>query len=534
MNKNELNVLHIGELGVEKELFRGKKVLPKKLPEVEVHHAQETTVDCLQAHQVKETIKRFGYGELFKDVRKCSEVVKSLAKTDQDLAVVVMVINSLGAAEVIQDYGSKYLKHKYLEKLRSGDLLSCFALTSESAGSDATNQVDVAIRNSRGEYRLNFAKRYITLAPIADLAVVAAMLDGEMTQFLIDLSLPGVTVERHQPLSAGFPNGSIIGVDVIVPHTHVIGDVGKGWPNFVEALLKGRGVSLPALSAGIAEHTRDYVLSYSALRKQFKLPINKFEGIIEKQAEIVGLTAIIDSLRRLSLDQVANKIYSPVMGSIAKYWTTELSRTVVNHGMDILGGKGIQMGPLNRLGKAYMNIPIGITVEGANTMTRSLMIYGQGAMRCHFSLFNEYAAIGSGDHLKLGGELFKHAIFNLKTLFFGDKLGKKFYFISERCLMKYRENLKRKEHVSGLLADMLSVLVMRHAVLSSNLRKDVEKWSIQYLEHLFSTSYNKLIRHSKLLKLKMNRPYPDFNLGKSIVDHYKKVDVEIEVDKFTI
>ncbi len=334
-----------------------------------------------------------------------SQVVTKLSTRNSALSVTVMVPNSLGPAELLLHYGTDEQKNHYLPRLATGEEIPAFALTSPWAGSDAAAIPDSGIV-CKGEWqgrevlgmRVTWDKRYITLAPVCTLLGLAFRLydpdgllgdkkDLGITCALVPASHPGVeTGRRHFPLDAMFMNGPTRGTDVFMPLEFIIGGAamaGQGWRMLMECLAAGRSISLPSSFTGMAKMTARAVGAYCLVRNQFRTPIGKFEGIEEALARIGGNTYLIDAARSMTAIAVDLGEKPSVVSAIVKYHLTERGRAVVNDGMDIIGGKGICLGPQNFLGRAYQQIPVGITVEGANILTRSLIIFGQGAIRCH-------------------------------------------------------------------------------------------------------------------------------------------------------
>lgn len=457
------------------------------------------------------------YGGLGFSAMAHSEVVTKLATRSVTGAVSVMVPNSLGPAELLLHYGTKEQKDYYLPRLAVGEEIPCFALTGPSAGSDAGAMPDVGIV-CMGDYngeqvlgmRVTWEKRYITLGPIATILGLAfkaydpdkLLGDDEelgITCALIPTSTPGVEIgRRHFPLNQAFMNGPNSGKDVFVPMEWVIGGqpmVGQGWRMLMESLSVGRGISLPSNGVASGKAVARFVGAYSRVRRQFNLPIGKFEGIEEALGRIAGLTYTMDAGRRLTCAALDQGEKPSVVSAILKYYNTEGMRTVVNDGMDIIGGKGICMGPNNFLARPYQAIPVGITVEGANILTRSLIIFGQGAIRCHpwlmdeitaASLPNKQEALENFDEALMGHV--GYAIQNgARSLFHGltkgvfanspvDGPNAKYYrrlarmsaaysFLADFAMLFLGGGLKRKEMLSGRFADGLMHMYMASAVL---------------------------------------------------------------------
>ncbi len=345
------------------------------------------------------------YGGLGFSAYAHSQVIQKLSTRCSAAAVSVMVPNSLGPAELLLHYGTEEQKNHYLPRLARGEEIPCFALTNPFAGSDAASITDTGVvckamwkgRETLG-FRITWRKRYITLAPIATvigLAFRAVDPDGLLDQgdepgitcVLIPREHPGVRIgRRHWPLNAVFQNGPIEGDDVFVPMEMIIGgreQVGAGWRMLMECLAAGRAISLPSSNVGMSKLAVGMVGAYVAIRRQFNQPIGAFEGVQEALARMAGHLYATDSVRRLAAAALDKGENPSVVSAIAKYHVTERARIIVNDGMDVIGGKGVCMGPGNFLARAYQQIPVAITVEGANIMTRTLIIYGQGAIRCH-------------------------------------------------------------------------------------------------------------------------------------------------------
>ena len=457
------------------------------------------------------------YGGLGFSAMAHSEVVTKLGTRSVTGAVSVMVPNSLGPAELLLHYGTEEQKNHYLPRLAVGEELPCFALTGPSAGSDAGSMPDFGIV-CRGEYngeqvlgmRVTWQKRYITLGPVATLLGLAFKAydpdkllgdteDLGITCALIPTDTAGVEIgRRHFPLNQAFMNGPNSGDDVFIPMEWVIGGqpmVGQGWRMLMESLSVGRGISLPSNGVASGKTVSRYVGAYARVRKQFNMPIGKFEGIEEALGRIAGLTYTMDAGRRLTCAALDQGEKPSVVSAILKYYNTESMRTVINDGMDIIGGKGICMGPSNFLGRGYQAIPVGITVEGANILTRSLIIFGQGAIRCHPWLMAEITAASLPDKREalenfdeaLTGHI-GYAIQNgARSLFHGLSKGAfadspiegpnaKYYrrlsrmsaaysFLADFAMLFLGGGLKRKEMLSGRFADGLMHMYMASAVL---------------------------------------------------------------------
>jgi acyl-CoA dehydrogenase len=348
-----------------------------------------------------------------------SQVVLKVASRSPAAAVTVMVPNSLGPAELLLRYGTEEQRDHYLPRLAAGQEIPCFALTAPEAGSDAASIPDrgvVCYGESNGQkvlgMRLTWEKRYITLAPVATLLGLAFRLydpghligdreDVGITLALIPANTPGVQIgRRHFPAGQSFQNGPTSGKDVFVPIDTIIGGparAGLGWRMLMDCLAAGRAISLPALGTGAAMFCARYAGAYARIRRQFGLAIGRFEGIEEPLSRIAGHAYALDAARRMTASALDAGEQPSVLSAILKYNATERMRLVLNDAMDIHGGRGIMDGPRNYLFGTYMSVPVAITVEGANILTRSLMIFGQGSLRCHPWLLKEMEAASLPD-----------------------------------------------------------------------------------------------------------------------------------------
>ncbi|WP_406672544.1 acyl-CoA dehydrogenase, partial [Natronospira sp.] len=457
------------------------------------------------------------YGGLGFSALAHSSVVMKVASRSPSAGVTVMVPNSLGPGELLLHYGTDKQKDYYLPRLAKGEEIPCFALTGPHAGSDAGAIPDTGIV-CKGEhngkevlgFRLNWDKRYITLAPVATLLGVAFKAydpDGLLgdkkslgiTLALIPTDTPGVEIgDRHFPLNASFQNGPTRGKDVFIPMEYLIGDqeyIGEGWRMLMNCLSVGRAISLPALGTGAGKLSSRATGAYARVRKQFKTPIGKFEGVEEGLARIGAYTYRMEAMRRMTAGALDLGEKPSVLSAILKYHCTEGMRQVVGDAMDIHGGKGVMMGPGNYLARTYQSIPISITVEGANILTRSLMIFGQGAIRCHPYLLKEMECVGMEDEeqavRKFDRALFSHVGFTISNavrafvtgltrgLFIRtpeagevsryyrqfSRMSAAFAFSADVTLLLLGGELKRKERLSARFGDVLSHLYMGSSML---------------------------------------------------------------------
>ena len=446
-----------------------------------------------------------------------SEILAKVAGVSATVVSTISVPNALGPAELLLAYGTEKQKNDYLPKLANGREIPCFALTSAQAGSDAAAILDTGIiceDQFQGEQilgiRLNWNKRYITLAPIATLIALAFKLYDPnhllgdtpslgITLALIPAHTPGIIRgDRHFPLNIPFQNGPIEGHNVFIPLDWIIGGkrmLGQGWRMLIECLSAGRAISLPSASAGSAKAITLATTAYARIRRQFNTPIGEFEGIQEILARMGGNLYIIEAARSLSVGELDQGCKSAVAAAIVKYHVTEKGRAIITDAMDVHGGKGICMGPHNYIARAYQACPIAVTVEGANIVTRCLMIYGQGAIRCHPYVLAQMRAAHINDQRaalkQFDAALTGHIGFFLsnivRTAWLG--LSRAYFvsvpnvkqlrhymrqlsrfsailsFISDFSMLVFGSNLKNKERMSARLGDIFSLLYLSSAVI---------------------------------------------------------------------
>lgn len=562
INWKEFLSLEKDKLTDEEQTFISKKVIPllKKIDNQKIDENKdlnEDTWNYLKKEKFFSFIIPKEYGGLGFSAKANSTIVAMIASVSSTLAVTVMVPNSLGPAELLLKYGTDKQKEKWLKNLATGKDIPCFGLTSEQAGSDAGSLVDYGkvikkkVNNKEKiGIELTFNKRYITLAPVATVMGVAFKLidpdnilgDNEnlgITLALIPTNKKGIdNSHRHNPMNLSFMNGPISGNKVFIEMDEIIGgenEIGKGWNMLVECLSAGRGISLPALSGAIAQNCVRTTTAYSLIREQFNSPIYQFEGIKESLLKIITNNHIINATRELTNKGLDLGNNASVISAITKYHTTEMARESLQETMDILGGKAIIQGDLNPISDAYKGIPVAITVEGANILTRYLMIFGQGSIRCHEFLLDEIKAINHEDK-EQGKEDFHYLFLNhvkstssksitsllssLTLLFLNpapkskfsneikqiNQLSRALNIISDITLLDLGGKLKYKEYLSSRLGDVLSNLFMATAVIFNNKdNKDIElsKYAIETL------LYN---AHKSLSDFLNNYP----SLGKSI------------------
>lgn len=579
MSDTEQEALEAGDTWWEADLFKGapdwKKWLALPMPTLsaaeEAFLENQTETFCrmiydwdivhidkdLQpaAWQYLKDEKFFGmiipeeYGGLGFSALAHSTIVTKIATRSPSAAVTAMVPNSLGPAELLMKYGTEEQRQHYLPRLASGQDIPCFALTGPEAGSDAGAMTDTGIV-CMGEFEgrqclglsVTWNKRYITLAPVATvLGLAFKMFDPEhllsdieergITVALIPTSHPGVQIgHRHFPMGMTFMNGPTRGDKVFIPLDWIIGGVeraGQGWRMLVECLSEGRAISLPALGTATGKLSYRLTGAYARIRSQFNLAIGNFEGVEEALARIAGHTYQLEAARIVTAGAVDKHIKPAVVSAIAKYHMTEKSRLVIQDAMDIHGGRGLIMGKMNYLAHAYMSMPIGITVEGANILTRNLMIFGQGAVRCHPFITREMLAAKNPDEAAglrdFDSLIFRHIGYGIsnfvRTLTLGlsgglsasrpvddatgpcyqqlTRMSSALALISDISMLMFGGELKRKERLSARLGDVLSQLYLASTVLryyEGNGRKALDlpyvRWNVELALWHCQTAFN--------------------------------------------
>ncbi len=540
LSKTEEEALNAGDTWIEKDIFRGTPDWEKlasistSLTEEEqsfLNHETETLCALLNEWEIGLAYDLppevwtylkdngfFGlvisktYGGKGFSARAHSDIVSKIASRSPAAAVTVMVPNSLGPGELLQHYGTDEQKEYYLPRLAKGIDIPCFALTEPEAGSDATSirseavviEKKIAGKNELG-LLLTLEKRWITLSPIATLVGLAVQLkdpDGLLkgvgsegiTCLLIESDVDHLEIgNRHLPAGQPFMNGTIRGSNIFVPINSIIGgqeQAGRGWPMLVECLSIGRSISLPALSAATAAISYVTAGAFSRIRRQFNVDIAQFEGIEEKLAEIAGLNYLTTATRLLTVAAVTFGKKPSVASAITKYFNTELGRKAINAAIDVHGGRTVVLGPRNYLASHYQGLPISITVEGANIMTRNLLIFGQGSMACHPYIRDEFYAISKQDKEAFRQLFWQHISYFVRNVSKTvgcawtsarwiavsasslkrehqqvERLSYAFAFLSDLSLMTLGGDLKRKERLSARLADAMSYLYMAMAAL---------------------------------------------------------------------
>ncbi len=605
MSETERDAIEAGSVWWEAELFRGapdwQKLQNYKMPELS--EAEQAFMDgpvdqlCAMIDDWDITHKRmdlppevwaflkqhrfFGmiipkrYGGLEFSAYGHSCVVTKIAARSISVGVTVMVPNSLGPAELLLHYGSEDQKDHYLPRLADGREIPCFALTGPDAGSDAGSLSDsgvVCMGSHEGKQvpglLLNWDKRYITLGPVATVLGLAfkvydpqGLLGGEeelgITCALIPADTTGVKIgNRHFPLNSAFQNGPNSGKDVFIPMDFIIGgqaNIGKGWRMLVESLSVGRGISLPAVGVAAGKSCSRNTGAYAYVRKQFNTSIGKFEGVEEALANIGGMAYMMDAGRLLTLSALDSGEKPSIVTAILKCYNTEHMRKVVNHSMDVHGGRGICMGPSNYIARAYQSIPVGITVEGANILTRSMIIFGQGAIRCHPYLVSEMEAAtmpeSAAADMAFDAALRGHAEYFLtnycRAFIYGlsashlapspdsgrigdyyrrlGQMSAAFAVCSDLVLMILGGSFKRKEKLSGRFADALGYMFYASAALKKfeadgQPRSDLPllEWTAKYCLYQVQMALDEILRNFPIKWLGVILRHTIFPLGLSL------------------
>lgn len=561
ISDTEKTALRAGTVWVDGEFFSGKpdfnaifnEVYPKLNEEEKAFLDTKTNEVCAmtddwEVFQTRDLSKEvwqflkdekfFGmiipkeYGGLGFSALGHSAVIQKMASRSQVLAITTMVPNSLGPAELLLHYGTQSQKDYYLPRLADGRDIPCFALTEPMAGSDATSirSYGELFKDDNGEIkvRLQFEKRYITLGAIATVIGLAFHLrdpqnllgKGEelgITCALVKAETPGVVQgRRHDPLGVPFINSPINGKDVVIGIEDIIGaeeGIGKGWLMLMESLSVGRGISLPSTSTGGAKLGTRVSGAYAQVREQFGISIGKFEGIEIELGKIAAYTYMMDASRKFTIGAIDVGKKPAVINAVMKYHSTEKFREVVNHAMDILGGAAISLGKKNLIAPAYFGAPVAITVEGANIMTRTLIQFGQGVIRCHPYAYKEIEALEAGDVKAFDENFFKHVGFTLRNMVRmivlsftrgyihlssrGSLIAKyerklawsaaTFAFLTDFVLGYYGGALKQKEKVTARFGDVLSWMYLLTASLKrfeAEGKRPEDRVYIQYLGDL--------------------------------------------------
>jgi acyl-CoA dehydrogenase len=566
ISPTEKSALRAGDVWVEGELFSGKpdfaKIFSYPYPklseeeqsflenEVEELCGMTSDWEIFESRDLPQEVWRFlkekrffgmiipkEYGGLGFSAYGHSCVIEKLASYSQVLAITVMVPNSLGPAELLLHYGEAWQKEYYLPRLADGREIPCFALTEPNAGSDAGSieSSGVLFKDDEGELslRLNFDKRYITLSQIASVIGLAFVCkdpenllgkgeDLGITCALVDAKNEGVDQSRrHDPMGVPFVNAPLKGKEVVINVRDIIGGVegiGQGWSMLMESLAVGRGISLPSTSIGGSKLATYVASTYAVVRYQFGFGIGRFEGVAEVLGRMAVKTYLLDASKTFTLGAIDAGVKPAVANAIMKYHATEMFRENIIDAMDIQGGVAISRGPKNLLAHAYYGAPVAITVEGANIMTRTLIQFGQGMIRCHPYAYAQIEALEEGDVNEFDTLLFKHlrhiARNKFRAFFLGLSRGHlhrhkgaksiaryeqkmawasaKFAFMSDVALGLMGADLKRRESVSGRFADVLSQMYLLTATLKRFQEEGERKEDELLLKVAMSEGFSKI------------------------------------------
>lgn len=557
ISQTEMIALRSGTVSIDREIMSGKVNLKDlfsltnqkddylnnelldmclKLQHEEVFNGEinKKLLDNLNKNKAFSYIIKKEYGGLDLPVETQSNILVKLSSINPALGVTVMVPNSLGPGELLQHYGTKKQKETYLPKLASGEYIPCFGLTGPNNGSDAGGKGldigEIVEINGKKKIRVTLNKRYITLAPIANLIGLAINVEDPNNK--LKIGTEGITVALlekekypdlnnsyyHNPLDVGFPNGTLKG-EIYIDLEDVIGgpdNIGQGWKMLMECLAAGRGVSLPASSLGACLATSYGITGYSDLRKQFKIPLNKMQGVQEKLFKIVYNTLLIDNSIRLTNAILDSGEKPSVISAIMKQQTTERGKDVIINAMDVHAGSAICLGENNFISKFYRAGPIGITVEGSNTLTRSLIIFGQGLNKSHPYISDIVESLQNNNRKEFTYNFNNMLGFTLKRFLYSltakltNRLNLNNSLTNNTIMFSNLSNiislmggsLKKEQVISGLMADLFSQLYMGYSVLYNR-----EKYSLD--EKMYKICLDELSNESNktFLELKKHLPF---------------------------
>ncbi len=559
ISETELIALRSGNTSIDREILQGKVNYPKKFnytnkfsdkivdnllynfdnTKIYPNNNNNKWIDYLAKNKYFSFIIDEKYGGIKLSVNELSNILTKITTIDPALGVVTMVPNSLGPGELLTMYGTEEQKNKYLPKLANGEYIPCFGLTGPNNGSDATGQIDegVVVLDESGKKCIEIVinKRYITLAPVSNLIGLAFKLTD--TYELLDKGKEGVTVAliephislkqttHHNPLNVGFPNGTLKG-NIRIPVENIIGgekNAGNGWKMLMECLSAGRGISLPATANASSKVSSLGIYNYIKVREQFKLSLSQMEAIQEKFNRIIYNTWIIQSSIALTNDILDNKNSPAVISAIMKQQTTERGRIVLNDAMDIHAGSAICVGYNNFLEKYYRSAPIGITVEGSNTLTRSLIIFGQGLNKSHPFIYEVLDSILNDDIDKFKenfNKILSHSIdLYFKSFTFSSSLEQQIInFANLTNFVALKGGLLKKEQMlSGDMADIFSNLYLAISVNYYEKNYNVSKVLTNYI-------IKRLLNENQI---KINKVIDNLSYEKYFLLHMKKTVKEI-------
>ncbi len=535
ISHTEMIALQSGNTSIDKSILQGELVYPKNfvfnnkisekkltslfdlydLSRIYPNNNNNKYINYLAENKFFSFLIDEKYGGIKLSVNELSNVLTKITSVDPALGVVAMVPNSLGPGELISVYGTEEQKNEYLPKLADGSYIPCFGLTGPNNGSDATGSIDegeIVIKDGKKVINVSINKRYITLGPIANLIGVAFKLNDPNN--LLEKGSPGVTValvksntcgikqeSYHNPLNAGFPNGTLKG-ELEIPIENIIGgeeNAGNGWKMLMECLSAGRGICLPATANASSKVASFGIYHYIKIREQFKMPLEKMEAIQEKFNRIILNTWIIQSSVLMTNDILDSGKSPAVISAIMKQQTTERARVVLSDAMDIHAGASICLGYSNFLEKYYRSAPIGVTVEGSNTLTRSLIIFGQGLNKSHpyiFPVLNSILNDNMHEFEESFNDIFTHSIvLYMKSFSFSKSLDQQ--VIDFACLTNFVAlkggAIKREQMLSGTMADIFSNLYLAQSVIYYGCTKNASGKLTEYIVKHLMNENQKLI-----------------------------------------
>ena len=572
ISDTELIALRSGTVSVDGDIFKGKVVLPNKCEKVnERNESLEQSVanvlakygnqqQIYPASNIRDILKSVADNKLFSLIinekwggnhvttTQMSSLLTKLSSVNPALGVTVMVPNSLGPAELLYSYGTDAQQDKYLPKLATGEMIPCFGLTGPNNGSDAVGKIDrgvVVKENGKLFIKIKINKRYITLAPIANLAGIAFNLDDPdnllpnnksgITVALVEKGTCGLVQEsHHNPLNVGFPNGTLKG-DLMIPVDQVIGgvdNVGEGWKMLMECLAAGRGVCLPATANACAKVSTVGIWHYINNRKQFNIPLMKMEAISNKFCDMVYHTWLIQSGVNFTNNLLDMGEKPAVVSAIMKQQTTDRAREVLNHGMDIHAGSAICLGENNFLEKFYKSAPIGITVEGSNTLTRNLIIFGQGLNKSHPYIYPLFKSVQDDDLATFSSNFWK--MVRSSIALYLNSLGSNSNIANQSTLDHYNfyaniieghtlkfaslanfvallgGQIKSNQTISALMADLMSNIYLANSVMYSTQQDGYTQEVGSYCLYRLCVENNRIINQ-------IIENYPTESLGMRLI-----------------
>ena len=576
ISDTELLALRSGTTSIDRDIFNGKVKYPRLT--IHTNKFEESKIDDLlkkyaktdsiyPSENYKEILNYIGsqgffsfiipekYGGTNVSVNELSNILTKITSSNPALGVTIMVPNSLGPGELLEKYGTESQKNKFLPKLADGSLIPCFGLTGPNNGSDATGSIDKGVvvlgKNGKLEVELKINKRYITLAPIANLVGIAFEVDDSyelldskkkgITLALLEKDHPGLEqLTHHNPLNAGFPNGTLKG-NIRIPLENVIGGeskIGDGWKMLMECLAAGRGICLPASANGSSKVATVGVYQYAKHRKQFKMPLIKMQGVQDKIIDMFFHTWVIQCSIALTNSILDSGEKPAVLSAIMKQQTTDRAREVLNHGMDIHAGSAICLGENNFLEKFYRSAPIGITVEGSNTLTKNLIIFGQGLNKSHPHISSILESI-LNDNEKEFHVHFKNIVnhsfslyFQSLTSIFDGKLEKQtidFANIANFVALQ-GGSLKANQTLSTDMAEILSNLYLAHSVKWYQKQHKVSKIFTEYVINRLlnenQVKINRVLDNNLYIKipnlfLKKQVPSANYNMNRIIIKEFE-------------